>query len=206
MRAIFGLGNPGSEYEGTRHNVGFSVVDAVATKLNVRLAPGKGEYLVARVRTIDEVLLVKPLTCMNNSGSAFKEIVEVYGIPLADTLTIVDDFELPLGKLRLRKQGSAGTHNGLASIVWSMQSDQFPRLRCGIGGESKPKDKRKTAGFVLSTFDNNELETVAKLVQRAAAVAVIFAQDSLQNALNFLSIRTQIRNITQDADFLTKSN
>lgn len=187
MRAIFGLGNPGSEYEGTRHNIGFSVVETVASKLNVRLRPGRGEYLVARLRAPDEVLLVKPLTCMNNSGFAFREIVEAYAIPLHDTLTIVDDFELPLGKLRLRKEGSAGTHNGLGSIIWSMGSDQFPRLRCGIGGESKPKEKARTAGFVLSTFDGYELEAVAAMVQRAADVAVIFARESLQKAVNFLS-------------------
>lgn len=187
MRAIFGLGNPGSEYESTRHNIGFDVLDALAVSLHVRFSPGRGDYLAARVRMNDDVLLVKPLTCMNNSGLAVREIVVENRIPLQDTLTVVDDFELPLGKLRLRNKGSAGGHNGLASIVWALASDEFPRLRCGIGSDERPRDKRKTAEFVLSTFEKHEQPAVAAMVQRAKDIAMMFGHDSVRKAVDILS-------------------
>ena len=187
MRAIFGLGNPGSEYEHTRHNIGFDVVDAVASKLNVRFSPGRGEYLLARTGISGEILLVKPLTCMNNSGIAVQEIVDDHNLSLEDTLTVADDFEIPLGTLRLRKRGGSGGHNGLASLIWTLQSDEFPRLRCGIGGETRPEDKRLSAGFVLSTFEEHELQPVTVMIRRAADVATMFAQASMKNAIDLLS-------------------
>lgn len=187
MRVLFGLGNPGSEYEGTRHNIGFSVLDAIATTLELTFSAGKGEYSIALSRTSPEFLLVKPMTCMNNSGFAVKEVLEKFAIDRNDSLTIVDDFELPLGTIRLRKRGSAGTHNGLASIVWSLETEEFPRLRCGIGGDAKPADKRKTADFVLSPFEMREREIVAMMVAKASTCAILFGKVSLQKTIEFLS-------------------
>ena len=187
MRAIFGLGNPGSEYEHTRHNIGFDVVDAVALKLNVRFKPGRGEFLQAQTDISGQILLVKPMTCMNNSGITVEEIVRDYDLSLQDTLTIADDFEIPLGIVRFRKKGGSGGHNGLASLIWALQSDEFPRLRCGIGNDTRPRDKRLTAGFVLSTFEPSELQPVKAMIQRAADVATAFVQGSVQNATDLLS-------------------
>jgi len=187
VRALFGLGNPGSEYEGTRHNIGFGVLEAVASKLGIRFVPGRGNYDVAAARGGDGILLVKPMTFMNNSGDAFRDVLDRYPVALSDTLTIVDDFELPLGTLRLRRSGSAGTHNGLASIIWTLQSDDFPRLRCGIGSPHKPADKRLTADFVLEPFAQDEREAVQHMTDRACRTSIIFAEKSYHKAVESLS-------------------
>ncbi|MGH2568737.1 MAG: aminoacyl-tRNA hydrolase, partial [Bacteroidota bacterium] len=119
---FIGLGNPGSQYDGTRHNIGFDVVDSLAGALKIRFKPGTGEYLEARGFFGDtEVGLAKPLTYMNNSGSAVMEIQERYHLPLDRLLIICDDFWLPLGTLRLRTKGSDGGHNGLYSIIYHLQ-------------------------------------------------------------------------------------
>ena len=187
MRVLFGLGNPGSEYEGTRHNIGFGVLEAIASKLGIRFVPGRGEYEVASARGGIEILLVKPMTFMNNSGVAFREVLDTYRVALSETLTIVDDFEIPLGTLRLRRSGSAGTHNGLASIIWTLESEDFPRLRCGIGSPHKPADKRLTADFVLEPFAQDEREAVQHMTDRACRTSIIFAEKSYHKAVESLS-------------------
>jgi len=186
VRVLFGLGNPGSEYEGTRHNIGFGVLEAIALKLGIRFVPGRGEYEVAAARGGIEILLVKPMTFMNNSGVAFREVLDTYRVALSETLTIVDDFEIPLGTLRLRRSGSAGTHNGLASIIWTLESEDFPRLRCGIGSPHKPVDKRLTADFVLSPFARDERLAVQRMIDRACQTSIIFAEENYHKAVETL--------------------
>ena len=185
MHVIFGLGNPGSEYDGTRHNIGFAVIDALAEKLDVAVRPGPGDYLIGKARTRGgPVALVKPLTYMNNAGLAAREIVERNSLPLARFLVLADDFHIPLGMLRLRGNGSDGGHNGLYSIIYHVQSDEFPRLRCGIAGPSMPVDKKQLSGFVLSLFEKEERPLVNGMIRMAVEAALVTVTQDLQTAMN----------------------
>lgn len=184
MVFIIGLGNPGSPYDGTRHNVGFEVVDSVAETLNTQFKPGKGEYLET-LATVDgeKVGLAKPLTYMNNSGSAVVEIQERHEVSLDRLLVVCDDFWLPLGALRLRPKGGDGGHNGLYSIIYHLQSESFPRLRCGIASESIPQKKEQMAEFVLDRFTTTERPVVNRVVKRAAEACVSFVQHGIQKTM-----------------------
>jgi PTH1 family peptidyl-tRNA hydrolase len=124
---------------------------------------------------------------MNNSGVAFLDVLERYPVALSETLTIVDDFDLPLGTIRMRRGGSAGTHNGLASIVWTLRSEDFPRLRCGIGSPHKPADKRLTADFVLAPFARDERRTAEQMIDRACQAGMIFAEENYHKAVEAIS-------------------
>ncbi|MBI1805146.1 MAG: aminoacyl-tRNA hydrolase [Ignavibacteriae bacterium] len=185
---IIGLGNPGSEYDGTRHNIGFRVIDAVAEALNIDLHSGPGEYMVGSksLRTQD-LVLVKPLTYMNNSGIATHEIVAQYNLLLRQILVVVDDFHLPLGTLRLRIKGSDGGHNGLYSIIYHLQSEDFPRMRCGIGGETMPGNKKEMARYVLTPFEKGERDVVQKMIERARDAVLVAATESIKAAVNRFS-------------------
>ena len=185
MHAIIGLGNPSSEYDGTRHNIGFTVVDKLAEKFDADFHAGRGEFVSASCRLKGEqVLLVKPLTYMNNSGVAVKEILEQHQLWLEELLVVVDDFQLPLGMLRLRTKGSDGGHNGLASIMYQLESDEFPRLRCGIQSESMPKNKNKMADFVLSSFEKKEQDKVKKMIELASDAVITTVLQGMQVAMN----------------------
>jgi peptidyl-tRNA hydrolase, PTH1 family len=185
VRALVGLGNPGSEYEGTRHNIGFAVVDALSSLLKIRLSGRGRNYRLGEGAIGEErVLLLQPLTYMNNSGEAVREIVEAYRLELQSLLVIVDDFHLPLGAIRIRLKGSDGGHNGLYSIIEQLQSDNFPRLRCGIGGESMPSDNREMAHYVLSPFEKQEQDAVRDLTLRARDAAVVAVSEGFEAAVS----------------------
>ena len=187
---IVGLGNVGSEYEATRHNVGFMVVDLLAANARKTFKPGKGEYYLVEMRHAGEdVVLIKPTTFMNNSGIAVKDASQRFGVEITDLLVVYDDFNIPLGKLRLRKGGSDGGHNGMYSIIYHLNDDSFPRLRCGIGtGEILPAQrivpKRDMAGFVLSEFEKDELPEVEKMTKNAADAVFVFIGSGIQTAMN----------------------
>ena len=191
MHAFIGLGNPGSEYDGTRHNLGFSVIDALSEELAVELKAGHGEYLIGkssyRGRTC---CLVKPLTYMNNSGVALRDLTAWHKIHLDEILVICDDFHLPLGSLRLRPSGSDGGHNGLYSVIYHLQTEKFPRLRCGIGSETMPSRNSELARFVLTVFRKNELHDVREMVARARDAALVFASSGLTDAMNKFNAST----------------
>lgn len=165
---VIGLGNPGFEYEDTRHNIGFMVVEALSIRLDAIWKPGKGNYLIART-TLDGrmVILQKPLTYMNNSGEAVIDILERYPTPLQNVLAIVDDFAIPAGTIRVRAKGSDGGHNGLYSLIYHLNSDEFPRIRCGIKRDVVPL-KRAMADFVLSPFEGDEKPAIEKMIVSAA--------------------------------------
>jgi len=165
---IVGLGNPGSEYEGTRHNIGYAIVDALTESTKIKLSVGNGDYLIGS-RTIygKKIALVKPLTYMNNSGTAVKAIIDEYNVPFKQLLIISDDFNLPLGTLRLRLKGSDGGHNGLYSIIYHLNSNEFPRLRCGIASNLLSNDKNKMSDFVLSSFEDAERKIVRQMIHDA---------------------------------------
>ncbi len=185
---IVGLGNPGESYAATRHNVGFRVVDSLAGRLETRRVKSGGEYrLIAARGERRPLLLLKPLTYMNNSGTAVADVLERYAVRLEAMLVIVDDLALPLGKLRLRKSGSDGGHNGLFSIGYSLQTTDFPRLRCGIGLQEMPP-KHVMADFVLSPFSESEVPAAERMVTAAADVALAFARDGLQTAVQRCSL------------------
>jgi peptidyl-tRNA hydrolase, PTH1 family len=181
---LTGLGNPGDEYADTRHNIGFRIIDIIGGRLAGRRVRATGECTLTLAKVEGTtVLLCKPVTYMNNSGLAVAEVLSRYGIPMENLLVMVDDFALPLGKLRLRRSGSDGGHNGLYSIIMELGTEIFPRLRCGIGREVMPP-KEKIAEFVLSPFDRNERPEAAAMAERASEAALEFVRSGLASAMN----------------------
>jgi PTH1 family peptidyl-tRNA hydrolase len=181
---IVGLGNVGHGYEETRHNVGFMVVDEISSKSRKTFSPGKGDYYLTEVDIAGEgVVLVKPTTFMNDSGLAVRDALDRYGIPREDLLVVYDDFNIPLGQIRLRKSGSDGGHNGMYSIIYHLNDDAFPRLRCGIGSD-KVAPGRDMVGFVLSKFEADEIPEVKSMVKAAADAALVFVREGIETAMN----------------------
>ena len=181
MKAIVGLGNPGSQYKGTRHNVGFDVVDLLARRGSTGFESAPAEALIAKWRRPDEaVLLVKPLTFMNLSGQAIGELARYFKIDVGDLLVIVDEVHLPLGKLRARTRGSAGGHNGLKSVIAHL-GDEFARLRLGVG---RGEDQRNLADHVLSRFEKGEAAEVERMTARAADAAEMFITSGIEAVMN----------------------
>ena len=181
MRIVIGLGNPGRQYEGTRHNVGWMILDRIAERAGWG---GRGKErdasLVVRGRYEDlDLVLVKPLTYMNDSGTAVRKVLARERVPLDQLLVVADDFSLPLGKLRLREEGSAGGHNGLRSIIAEMGTQRFPRLRVGIGEPS-----RGAVDHVLTRFAPEEQADLSTVIDAAADAVVAWASDGVARAAN----------------------
>ncbi|HXH25014.1 MAG TPA: aminoacyl-tRNA hydrolase [Vicinamibacterales bacterium] len=184
MKLIVGLGNPGREYRETRHNVGFMVVDEMARRhqLAWAMAPSHvPDAFVARRYGPAPYLLAKPLTFMNRSGDAVAGLVRYYGIAPADLLVVLDDVDLPFGRLRARARGSAGTHNGLRSVVDRLGTTDFPRLRLGVGRGDRRRD---LADHVLATFEPDERAALEAFIARAADAAEMFAADDIAKVMN----------------------
>lgn len=181
---MVGLGNPGPGYRETRHNVGFMVLEELCTRWPCVLREGRGEFFSGTVqREGREIILLAPTTYMNNSGIAVRQAVDSFTVGLDQCLVIADDFALPLGTLRLRRAGSDGGHNGLSSVVYHLESDAFPRLRCGIGSPAMPAGE-ETATFVLSPFEPGERETAAAMIRRAADAVELFVQAGIEKTMN----------------------
>jgi peptidyl-tRNA hydrolase, PTH1 family len=183
VKAIVGLGNPGTEYKGTRHNVGFDVVDDLARRWKAKLTKWKSVADRSVVKDHD-VVLVKPRTYMNDSGRAIGAVMTFYKIRPQDVLVIADEVQLPLGKLRIRRSGSAGGHNGLKSVIEHMGQD-FPRLRIGVDRGHPDWD---LSDRVLSRFPPNEQPIVHLAVIRAADAVETFLSDGLQVAMNRFNV------------------
>lgn len=182
-KLIAGLGNPGRRYEGTRHNIGFEVVDRLAERHGGGwdAAPRGIEALVARAGGARDLLLAKPLTFMNLSGTAVVGLLQFYKVEPADLLVVVDDVNLELGRLRARPSGSAGGHNGLKSIIGSLGSDGMARLRIGVG---RGDDRRDLADHVLAKFDAHERAIVAETVDRSADAVELFVAEGIAAVMN----------------------
>jgi peptidyl-tRNA hydrolase, PTH1 family len=180
LKAIFGLGNPGPRYKGTRHNVGFDVLDELGRRAKVDYESAPADALIARIRTDPPVLLGKPLTYMNRSGQAVGELVRYFRIELADVLVVVDEAQLPLGRLRARASGSAGGHNGLKSVIEHLGSD-FARLRLGVGRGEQDRD---LANHVLAKFEKAEAAEVERMIARAADAAATFVSSGIAVVMN----------------------
>jgi len=183
MKLIVGLGNPGSEYEGTRHNAGWMVADAFARKFRIPIAKHEKSAMTGTGRVAGgNVLVAKPLTFMNLSGDAVRLLVNAYADSTDDLLVVYDDIDLPLGKLRIRPSGSSGTHNGMRSIVSSLATERFPRLRFGVRGADFPEARLRD--YVLDPFGAGEMPLVERGIERALDALVLFARGDLRRAMN----------------------
>jgi peptidyl-tRNA hydrolase, PTH1 family len=182
MKLVVGLGNPGGKYEGTRHNVGFAAVDLLARRHNLQwqAAPRGTEALVANWR-VGGAILAKPLTFMNLSGGAVVGLLQFYKIELADSLVLVDEVQLETGRVRIRPEGSAGGHNGLKSMIASLGTSGFPRLRIGVG---RGDTRRDLADHVLARFEPEERSVVDDAIERAANAAELFIAEGVPAAMN----------------------
>jgi peptidyl-tRNA hydrolase, PTH1 family len=182
MPLIIGLGNIGSEYMGTRHNVGFDIIYHVADTLGVELKPGRGPWYCAEARFKGQnVVLLTPTTYMNNSGLAVSKALRFFDIPQSDLLVCTDDINLKTGVVRIKPGGSAGGHNGLSDIIYRLQSDQFARLRFGIGNDFA---RGRQAEYVLSGFSQNEEDIVAEGVHKAHDAVLCFVREGLTKTMN----------------------
>lgn len=185
MYLIVGLGNPGRKYAQTRHNIGFWLLDALASRIGVAFRQEQASFAHATGVIDDtEVVLLKPQTYMNLSGAAVHQAVERWHIELERLLIVYDDFNLPFGKLRLRAGGSDGGHNGMASIIAELQSQAFPRLRLGIG-PARPGEEAKD--FVLSPFSEEEQEHVPHLVDVACEATIEFVKNGVHQAMSLFN-------------------
>ncbi|HKT80428.1 MAG TPA: aminoacyl-tRNA hydrolase [Vicinamibacterales bacterium] len=180
MKLIVGLGNPGEKYRGTRHNIGFDVVNELARRFEVVFELAPAEAQIARVRREEPFLIAKPLTFMNHSGVAVGELLRYFKIDPADLLVIVDEVQLPLARLRARRSGSAGGHNGLKSIIEHL-GPEFARLRIGVG---RGDARRDLADHVLARFDRDEEKEVARMIARAADAAETFITSGIAAVMN----------------------
>ena len=178
---IVGLGNPGKEYEKTRHNVGFRSVELVAGQLKTKIDKIKFKALTRMVNHQGKkILLVEPQTYMNLSGAAVSALATYYKVKPDHILVIFDDISLPVGRIRIRKDGSAGGHNGIKSIIQSLGTDKFPRVKVGVG--AKPHPDYDLADWVLSKFSAQEEKALAPALENAAAAAFLLMEQGVEKA------------------------
>lgn len=182
MALIVGLGNIGAEYKGTRHNVGFELVDELARELSVDFSTTGGPFLLAEGSFKSKpASLIKPTTLMNRSGRAVSSALAVTGDKLHETLVCYDDINLPPGKIRLRPSGSAGGHNGIQDIIDRMQTRKFPRLRIGVGDDFS---RGRQADYVLSPFTKDQREEVDFALKDAKDAVFTFLRAGIEHAMN----------------------
>lgn len=182
MYIIVGLGNPGQKYDQTRHNVGFDAIDKLANKHGIKVDKLKHRALLGEGRIgNDKVLLVKPQTYMNLSGESLASICGYYKVDLENLIVMYDDIDLDVGKLRIRKKGSAGSHNGMRSIVKCLGSTEFPRIRIGV---SKPPQGKDLADFVLSRFSKEDRVYVEESLDRAVLTVEEIIATDMDMAMN----------------------
>lgn len=189
MYAIIGLGNPGTKYKGTRHNIGFDTIDCLAQRNNAKVTKIKFKSLYGETQIGNEkVLLVKPQTYMNKSGESVLEICKFHKLPIENIIVIVDDIDIKFGSLRIRAKGSAGTHNGLKSIIYLLQSDNFPRVKIGVG---KPNEHQDLADFVLSGFSKDHRMIIDNTVEQAAKAVEKIITSGISAAMNEFNINIE---------------
>jgi PTH1 family peptidyl-tRNA hydrolase len=182
LKLIVGLGNPGPQYRGTRHNVGFAVADELARRHDVSFESAPADALMARIRGLGAgVLVVKPLTFVNLSGQAVDDLRRYLRIEIPDLLVVADDVNLPLGRLRARARGSDGGHNGVRSIIERLGTEEFARVRVGVG---RGDPRRDLAGHVLARFEPDERAEIETAVERAAGAAEMFATEGIGCVMN----------------------
>ncbi|KGF04115.1 aminoacyl-tRNA hydrolase [Anaerococcus lactolyticus] len=182
MYYIVGLGNPGLQYENTRHNVGFMTIDYLANKYNIDVRKLKFKSLYGQGEISGhKVMLIKPQTYMNNSGEAVRELRNFYKFDIDKLIVIYDDIDIDFGTVRIRKKGSAGSHNGMKSIIYQIQDDKFPRIKVSIG---KKPEKWDLANFVLSGFSKEEVSILEDEIRLAAKGIEIILKEDIDMAMN----------------------
>ncbi len=181
IKAIIGLGNIGQKYAGTRHNLGFELLNALSYKWNVKPSPGKGNYFYAQHHIAGRVVtLIWPTTYMNNSGIAVKQVAETLELKPEETLVVYDDLSLPLGKIRIRTAGSSGGHNGIGSVIEYLETESVPRIRLGMGPLPEGADQ---VNFVLGNFSEEEKEIADKMIGQAAEAVLYSIEHGLEEAM-----------------------
>ena len=180
---IVGLGNPGKEYDGTRHNIGFAAIDYIADKYNIELNRVKfkgvfGEGFVDNKK----VILLKPTTYMNLSGESIREVINFYKISNEEIIVLYDDISLEVGRLRIREKGSHGGHNGIKSIIANLGTDVFPRVKIGVGAP-----KGNLVSHVLGKFDNEEVEILKETIKASSEATSIIIKSDIKSAMNKLN-------------------
>ncbi|MFU0824392.1 aminoacyl-tRNA hydrolase [Clostridium sp.] len=181
MFLIVGLGNPGKEYEHTRHNVGFDIIDLISERYNIEInrKKFKGVYGDGKING-ERVFLLKPETYMNLSGESVREISDFYKIPNENIIIIYDDISLEVGRLRIREKGSAGGHNGIKSIIANLGGDVFPRIKVGVG---QPK-REDLVSFVLGRFSDDDRKVLEKVFEVASAAVEVIIKEGTMEAMN----------------------
>lgn len=180
---IVGLGNPGEKYEYTRHNAGFLTLDRLCVEENFKINKIKYKSVIGEVNICShKCIAMKPQTFMNNSGEAVREAASFYKIPPEKIIVIFDDISLPCGKLRIRRKGSDGGHNGIKSIIYHLGSDNFPRIKIGVG--EKPHTDYDLADWVLSTFKKDEMEQLKNAVESACEAVRLIVDGKTDAAMN----------------------
>ena len=177
--AFIGLGNPGEKYAFTKHNAGFWILDEMASRYKISFKPGKGDYMIASKS--DKLLLFKPITGMNNSGKAVQDISDSWDLMAKEIFIILDDVDLPLGSLRIKPKGGDGSHRGLESVIYSLRTNEFPRLRFGIGTNEQMRPAEK---YVLKPFRSDDQFTALEAVKRAADALDSILFKGLEKTMN----------------------
>lgn len=196
---IVGLGNPETKYEQTRHNIGFEAIDALAKAWRIPISENrkfKGKFGEGVTFSGEKIRLLKPLTYMNLSGQAIRAVVDWYKLPPTSVLVIYDDMDLPLGRLRLRLSGSAGGHNGMKSTISHLGTQNFPRLRIGIG---KPKSmtgtmERETVSYVLGKFSSTEMQIMEQVLKWAGEAIDLSLHQGVEKAMSLYNNRSLVDN------------
>jgi PTH1 family peptidyl-tRNA hydrolase len=183
MYLVAGLGNPGKQYDMTRHNIGFEVIDYMADNMGVKVNKLKFKALYGETKIgMEKVLLVKPQTYMNLSGDSIRDFANFYKIPPENIIIINDDIAIEAGRLRIRAKGSAGGHNGLKSIIYQLNSDNFPRIRVGVGA---PKhEDYDLADFVLGRFSKEEIPVLEESIIKASKAVEEIIKNNIDSAMN----------------------
>ena len=177
--AFIGLGNPGGKYVHTKHNAGFWILDEMASRYKISFKPGKGDYVIASKS--DKLLLFKPITGMNNSGKAVRDISDSWNLMAKEIFIILDDVDLPLGSLRIKPKGGDGSHRGLESVIYSLHTNEFPRLRFGIGTNEEMRPAEK---YVLQPFRSDDQLTALEAVKRAADAIDSILFNGMEKTMN----------------------
>lgn len=191
MYIIIGLGNPTKEYDKTRHNAGFSVIDVLADRVGVDVTERKHRAFCAKgILEGQKVILVKPQTFMNLSGESVRSVMDFYKVPPEEIIVIYDDVSLEPGQLRIRTKGSAGGHNGIKSIIAHMGTQEFPRIKVGVGEKPKGMD---LADYVLSRFSKGEQELMEDAFKEAADAAAMMISEGVEPAMNHFNAKRPLK-------------
>jgi PTH1 family peptidyl-tRNA hydrolase len=187
MYIIVGLGNPGKKYAITRHNIGFEVIDELARQHHIKVNKIKFKSLIGEGQLFGQkIILVKPQTYMNLSGEAVNKLLKYYQVPLSNLIVIYDDIDIDVGKVRIRKKGSGGSHNGMRNILYLLKDENFPRIRIGVG---RPQGRQPLADYVLSRFSKDEQDILIPVVKDSVSAVEVILKDDVDLAMNRYNVK-----------------